>query len=57
MASVEERKNAHAMIEQFLRMYKARKKAVTLRLNADVLAWFKRTDAATGPRSIGRRGE
>jgi uncharacterized protein (DUF4415 family) len=42
MASVEEPKNAHAMIEQFQRMYKARKKAVTLRLDADVLAWFKR---------------
>jgi uncharacterized protein (DUF4415 family) len=42
MASVENPKNAHAMIEQFQRMYKARKKAVTLRLDADVLAWFKR---------------
>ncbi len=42
MASVEEPKNAHVMIEQFQRMYKARKKAVTLRLDADVLAWFKR---------------
>src|SRR5271166_2683187 len=42
MASVEERKNAPAMIEQFRRMYKARKKAVTLRMDADVLAWFKR---------------
>jgi len=35
-------KNARAMIEQFQGMYKARKKAVTLRLDADVLAWFKR---------------
>ena len=42
MASVEESKNAHVMIAQFQRMYKARKKAVTLRLDADVLAWFKR---------------
>ncbi len=42
MASVEEPKNAPAMIEQFQRMYKARKKAVTLRLDADVLAWFKK---------------
>jgi uncharacterized protein (DUF4415 family) len=41
MASAEEPKNAHAMVEQFQRMYKARKKAVTLRLDADVLAWFK----------------
>ena len=30
------------MIEQFRRMYKARKKVVALRLDADVLAWFKR---------------
>jgi uncharacterized protein (DUF4415 family) len=42
IASVEEPKNAHVMIEQFQRMYKARKKAVTLRLDADVLAWFRR---------------
>ena len=42
MASVEEPKSAHVMIEQFQRMYKARKKAVTLRLDADVLTWFKR---------------
>jgi uncharacterized protein (DUF4415 family) len=42
MASVEDPKNAHVMIEQFQRMYKARKKAVTLRLDADVLAWFKK---------------
>jgi uncharacterized protein (DUF4415 family) len=42
MASVQEPKNAHVMIEQFQRMYKARKKAVTLRLDADALAWFKR---------------
>jgi uncharacterized protein (DUF4415 family) len=42
MASVEESKNAHVTIEQFQRMYKARKKAVTLRLDADVLAWFRR---------------
>jgi uncharacterized protein (DUF4415 family) len=42
MASAEEPKNARAMIEQFQRMYKARKKVVTLRLDADVLAWFKR---------------
>jgi len=41
-ASVEEPKNAQVMIEQFQRMYKARKKAVTLRLDADVLAWFKK---------------
>jgi uncharacterized protein (DUF4415 family) len=42
MASAEDPKNARGMIEQFQRMYKARKKAVTLRLDADVLAWFKR---------------
>jgi uncharacterized protein (DUF4415 family) len=42
MASAKEPKNAHAMIEQFQRMYKARKKAVTLRLDADVLTWFKK---------------
>lgn len=42
MASVKEPKNAHVMIEQFRRMYKARKKVVALRLDADVLAWFKR---------------
>jgi uncharacterized protein (DUF4415 family) len=42
MASAEDPKNAHVMIEQFQRMYKARKKAVTLRLDADVLVWFKR---------------
>jgi uncharacterized protein (DUF4415 family) len=41
MAAVEEPKNAHVMVEQFQKMYKARKKAVTLRLDADVLAWFK----------------
>jgi uncharacterized protein (DUF4415 family) len=42
MGSVEKPKNAGAMIEPFQRMYKARKKAVTLRLDADVLVWFKR---------------
>jgi uncharacterized protein (DUF4415 family) len=42
MASAEEPKNAQAMIEQFQKMYKARKKTVTLRLDADVLAWFQR---------------
>ena len=41
MASAEEPKNAR-VIEDFHRMYKARKKAVTLRLDADVLVWFKR---------------
>ena len=42
LASAEDPKNAHAMVEQFQRMYKARKKVVTLRLDADVLAWFKK---------------
>lgn len=41
MPSVEEPKNAHVMIEQVQRMYKARKKAVMLRLDADGLAWFR----------------
>jgi uncharacterized protein (DUF4415 family) len=54
MASVEEPKNTHVMIEQFQRMYKARKKAVTLRLDADVLAWFKREGRGYQTGSIGR---
>jgi uncharacterized protein (DUF4415 family) len=39
MASGEEQESAHSLIEQF---YKPLKKPVTLRLDADVLAWFKR---------------
>jgi uncharacterized protein (DUF4415 family) len=56
IASVEVPKNAHVMVEQFQRMYKARKKAVTLRLDADVLARFKRQGRAIRRGSIRRCG-
>ena len=42
MASAETTKSPYASIEEVLGLYKPRKKAVTLRLDADVLAWFKK---------------
>ena len=41
-ASVEESKRGHPTIEEILGLYKPRKKAITLRLDADVLEWFKK---------------
>ena len=41
-ASVEEPKRGHPTIEEILGLYKPRKKAITLRLDADVLDWFKK---------------
>ena len=42
-ASVEEPKRTHPTIEEILGLYKPRKKPITLRLDADVLDWFKST--------------
>jgi uncharacterized protein (DUF4415 family) len=41
-ASVEEPRGPYAAIDEILGLYKPRKMAVTLRLDADVLAWFQR---------------
>ncbi|MBZ5679566.1 MAG: BrnA antitoxin family protein [Acidobacteriia bacterium] len=41
-ASGEEPKRAHPTMEEILGLYKPRKKPVTLRLDADVLDWFKK---------------
>ncbi len=41
-ASGEEPKRGHPTIEEILGLYKPRKKAITLRLDADVLEWFKK---------------
>jgi len=41
-ASVESSKRRSAAMEEVLEFYKPIKKPVTLRLDADVLAWFKR---------------
>jgi uncharacterized protein (DUF4415 family) len=41
-ASAEESKLAHPTMEEILGLYKPRKKPVTLRLDADVLDWFKK---------------
>jgi uncharacterized protein (DUF4415 family) len=41
-ASVESSRRASASLEEVLEFYKPIKKPVTLRLDADVLAWFKR---------------
>ena len=40
-ASAEEAKR-HASMEEILGLYRPRKKPITLRLDADVLAWFKK---------------
>jgi uncharacterized protein (DUF4415 family) len=42
MASVEESERPYATIEEVLGLYRPRKQPVTLRLDADVLAWFKK---------------
>lgn len=42
MASVEEPKRSRASMEAVLEFYRPLKKPVTLRLDADVLAWFKK---------------
>jgi uncharacterized protein (DUF4415 family) len=39
---MEEPKRAHPTIDEILGLYKPRKKAITLRLDADVLDWFKK---------------
>ena len=39
---MEESKRGHPTIEEILGLYKPRKKAITLRLDADVLEWFKK---------------
>jgi uncharacterized protein (DUF4415 family) len=41
-ASVESSKRGHASMGDVLEFYKPIKKPVTLRLDADVIAWFKR---------------
>jgi uncharacterized protein (DUF4415 family) len=41
-ASAEEPTSPYAAIDEILGLYKPRKKVVTLRLDADVLAWFQR---------------
>jgi uncharacterized protein (DUF4415 family) len=41
-ASAESSRRPHASLEDVLEFYKPIKKPVTLRLDADVLAWFKR---------------
>jgi len=41
-ASVAETKRSHDVIEEIGRLYRPIKKPVTLRLDADVLAWFKK---------------
>ena len=41
-ASVESSRRPHASLEEVLEFYRPIKKPVTLRLDADVLAWFKR---------------
>jgi len=41
-ASVEETKQPFSSMEEALRFYKPLKKPVTFRLDADVLAWFKK---------------
>jgi uncharacterized protein (DUF4415 family) len=45
-ASAEERDDSALTIEQYLAIYRPLKKPVTLRLDADVIAWFKKP----GPR-------
>jgi len=41
-ASAEEAKGSREVMAEFTKMYKPLKKPVTLRLDADVLAWFKK---------------
>jgi uncharacterized protein (DUF4415 family) len=41
-ASAEEAKGAREVMPKFTKMYKPLKRPVTLRLDADVLAWFKK---------------
>jgi uncharacterized protein (DUF4415 family) len=41
-ASADEGKRAHDLRDDLARFYKPIKKPVTLRLDADVLAWFKK---------------
>jgi uncharacterized protein (DUF4415 family) len=41
MASVEEPEHPYVSIEKVLGLYKPRKKKVTLRVDADVLEWFR----------------
>ena len=41
-ASADEGKRAHELAEDMAQFYKPLKKPVTLRLDADVLAWFKK---------------
>lgn len=42
MASVEESKRPAVSMREMMQLYKPIKKPVTLRLDADVLAWFRR---------------
>lgn len=42
MASVEGPTRSNILLEEFLGLYKPLKKPITLRLDADVLAWFKK---------------
>ncbi len=41
-ASADEAKGSHDLIAEIAELYKPIKKPVTLRLDADVLAWFKK---------------
>jgi len=42
MASVEEPEPPYVSVERLLGLYKPRKKKVTLRVDADVLEWFRK---------------
>jgi uncharacterized protein (DUF4415 family) len=42
-ASAEEPKRRYVLLRDVLELYKPRKKPVTLRLDADVIAWFKKS--------------
>jgi uncharacterized protein (DUF4415 family) len=43
LAAAQDTKGRYVSIEDALGLYKPRKKQITLRLDADVLAWFKRS--------------
>ena len=43
MAMVDEKEKASEADERFFRLYKPRKVAITIRLDADVVMWFRQT--------------
>src|SRR6266571_5588973 len=53
-ASADEAKGSHDLIAEIAELYKPIKKPVTLRLDADVLAWFKRQGRGYQTREKGR---